>query len=268
MRVVINYDGSAGAQRAIIGLHSAGLPSDSEAHVVSLADVWPALPDSAYERPADDPDWKKSAMLRRGQSLAAEALADARRFAVEGAALVQSNFGSWKVTHAAHTGSPSLALLEPPQFASDLVVVSADGRSATARFVLGSVSQNVLRHSPCSVRISRARSKITGQPPADSDSPVRIVLGVDGSVHSALAVSVIAARFWPKGTEIKVMAALDLKFWSIFTNPGSGTWVWGHNEQHDGRIWAETCVESIAGQLRAAKLIAFPLVREGDPNRC
>ena len=40
---------------------------------------------------------------------------------------------------------------------ADLIVVGSHGRKGLARFLLGSVSEGVARHAPCSVLIVRTR---------------------------------------------------------------------------------------------------------------
>ena len=263
MKVLIGYDGSDSAQAAIQGLRRAGLPREVECRIVSVADVWPVLPKSVDE-PADaTADSQKPPIIRKAEALAAESRADAQTLANEGAALVQTEFPGWKVTAEAALGSPSQALTQPSQGTPDLVVVGSQGRSAIGRLALGSVSQNVLTHATCSVRISRGVNKSA----TSVNAPVRILLGVDGSTHSALAVDAVASRAWPAGTEVKVVAVLDLQFWSKLADPSSSAWAWVEEGKEDGRSWATRAVETVAGKLRAAGLVATPLVEEGDPKR-
>src|SRR5215204_3059201 len=208
MKVVIGYDGSESARAAIDELKRSGIPKEAQVLVVSAADVWPQLPKAAYEACGGAADADLSPMQRKAHALAAESLAEARGLAAEGEALVKAAFASWKVSHEAFAGSPNVALSRP-ELAADLVVVGSQGRSALGRMVLGSVSQNVLMHAPCSVRISRGSSAS-----ASANRAVRIVLGVDGSRQAALAISALAARDWPSGTEVKVITVLDRSFWT------------------------------------------------------
>jgi nucleotide-binding universal stress UspA family protein len=96
---------------------------------------------------------------------------------------------------------------------------------------------------------------------------VRIVLGVDGSTHSAVAVSAVASRAWPAGTEVKVVAVLDTKFWTAMANSGSSAWAWIGEGEDDGRSWAGRAVHKVVEELIEAGLAATPLVEEGDPKR-
>jgi len=261
MKVVIGYDGSESARAAIAELTRAGIPRDAQVLVVSAADVWPQLPKAAYEACGGAADTTLSPMQRKAHALAAESLAGARGLAAEGEALVKEAFASWKVSHEAFAGSPNVALSRP-ELGADLVVVGSQGRSALGRMVLGSVSQNVLMHAPCSVRISRGSAAS-----ASADRAVRIVLGVDGSRQTALAISALVERDWPNGTEVKVITVLDRSFWTALANPQSSAWGWMVEVDQDGRAWAMKAVQNVEEELRAAGLTTTSLVVEGDPKK-
>jgi nucleotide-binding universal stress UspA family protein len=267
MRVLIGYDGSDPARDAIRELHCAGLPSDTSATVVSVADVSPSrLKESSG--PADSASgWQLAPIVRRARAAAETAVADAHAAAAEGGSLLKAEFPEWTVTHATYAGSPAEALIQPPGGVPDLIVVGSQGRSALGRLVLGSVSQTVLMHAPCSVRVGRRR------PPGATprSGAVRIILGIDASRHSALAVNAVAARVWPAGTEVKVIAALDLKLLALLASPSQPLWAapWTINAapgEDDHSAWACEAVEAVAAELRAAGLTATPVVQEADPK--
>jgi nucleotide-binding universal stress UspA family protein len=267
MKVLIGYDGSDSARDAIEGLGRAGLPQDSEVIVVSAADVWPQLPQSAYDSMSESSLRRQTPIVRKAHALAAQEHKQAQALAAEGAEIVRRAFPRWKVSGQAFAGSPSAALVQPTGGTPDLVVVGSQGRSGFGRLMLGSVSHAVLNHAACSVRISRRGNSV--QPGADS--PVRIIVGVDGSVHSALAVSAVASRSWPAGTEVKVIAALDLKFLSALASPASAAWAtdWTVMEaaEEDEQALARRAVGAVAEELRSVGLLATPLVAEGNPKR-
>jgi nucleotide-binding universal stress UspA family protein len=276
MRIIIGYDGSDSARDAILDLHRAGLPANTSATVVSVADVWP-LEAATPMAPADPAvvTWQQAPIVRKARALVDAAFADARTEAAEGAALLKAEFLGWTINQATYGGSPSEALMRPPVSSSatsssggtaDLIVVGSQGRSALGRLVLGSVSQKVLMHAPCSVRAGR-------RPPAGAvprQGGVRIIIGIDGSRHSALAVSAVAGRMWPAGTEVKVIAALDVKLLSVLASPAPSPWARPWLEaapaEDDARHWAGEAVEAVA-ELRAAGLSATPVIEEGDAKR-
>ena len=114
MKVVIGYDGSDSAVMAIRGLHRAGLPSDPEALVVTVADVFPQVPQlSDAETAGWRSGWHDAPIVRKARALADAARAEAQTLAAGGANLVKAEFPGWKVSHAAFAGTPYAALLEP-----------------------------------------------------------------------------------------------------------------------------------------------------------
>ena len=53
-------------------------------------------------------------------------------------------------------GDPRAAILDAAEkWPADLVVVGSHGRSGLERFLLGSVSERIVRHAPCSVEVVR-----------------------------------------------------------------------------------------------------------------
>jgi len=266
MRIAIGYDGSESSKDAILALGRAGLPNDTEARVVSVADVWPVVPESSDNHASLASNLHQALAVKQARALAAQARAEAESHASEGAQLVRSEFPTWKVSDTVYAGSPALALIGPTEEQPDLIVVGERGRSALQRLVLGSVSQSVLTHALCSVRISR-RTNIAA---TGIQAPVRIIIGVDGSKEAALAVSAVAGRTWPASTEVKVIAAMDLKFWSFLANPTAAAWAaaWSPNDlrDEDGGSWASHAVEAVAEELRSTGLSVTASVEEGDPK--
>jgi len=101
-------------------------------------------------------------------------------------------------------GDPKTAILDhAAALGADLIVLGAQGKSAIDRFLLGGVSKAVLRFAPCSVAIVR-------NPSPQTDAPLKVLLAIDGSEGSVLAVESIASRPWPAGTEIRVLSAVEL----------------------------------------------------------
>ena len=57
-------------------------------------------------------------------------------------------------------GDPGSAILDAAKaFRADLIVVGSHGRSGLGRFLLGSVSDRVVRHAPCSVQVVRPAAR-------------------------------------------------------------------------------------------------------------
>jgi nucleotide-binding universal stress UspA family protein len=178
---------------------------------------------------------------------------------------VRAEFPEWQV-HPETTPdyAPYRALVvKADKWRPDLLVVGSHGRSAVGRALLGSVSQQVLSHAICSVRVARFRedaSRLAGD-------PVRVVLGIDGSIDSAAASDAVARRAWPKGTEVRVVFAADPHVPMAFLYaPPFGIWGPGIEPARDERASATSLVETVAKRIREAGFIASPVVREGDPK--
>src|SRR4030095_7176779 len=111
------------------------------------------LPRSCFE-PGDTAEAAQA--VRRAHELGAQAMADAKERAEEGGARVREMFPSWKVSAEATSEPAHRGLLSRSEaWGADLIVVGSHGRSALARAVLGSVSQQVVHGAHCSVRIGR-----------------------------------------------------------------------------------------------------------------
>lgn len=266
MRILIGYDGSDGSNAAIADLPRAGLPRDVEAVVMSVADVWPHLAASNYEPLTENKLITLPPAVANAHRLAAQALADARSLAEGGVKRVREQFPAWKVTAEACGDSPYRGLvLKADRWRPDLIVVGSHGRSAVGRMVLGSVSQNVLAHAVCSVRVARRPEDATKL----ADEPPRIVVGIDGSPDAAAAVSAVAQRAWPKGAEVRVIAAVDDRAasLSVYAYGPPMTAFAAAAGAPDDKAWAKKATGQVVEELRGAGLSATPFVLHGDAKR-
>lgn len=65
----------------------------------------------------------------------------------------------FKVSTSVATGDAKAVILdEATQWRADLIVVGSHGRTRLERFLLGSVSEAIARHTSCSVEIVRLHS--------------------------------------------------------------------------------------------------------------
>jgi len=114
-------------------------------------------------------------------------------------------------------GSPAKAISDhAKEWGADMVMVGSHGQGGSTRFLLGSVSQAVLRMSTCSVEIVR-QAAITA-PPADGTT---ILLATDGSEYSAHAVYSVANRPWPANSRIRILSVVQLPIFEQQTIPSS-----------------------------------------------
>jgi nucleotide-binding universal stress UspA family protein len=73
------------------------------------------------------------------------------------AAILRDGDAEFEITTKIAEGNPKHVILdEAEHWNPDLIVLGSHGRSGLGRFLLGSVSQAVALHAPCSVEIVRA----------------------------------------------------------------------------------------------------------------
>ena len=253
MRLLIGYDGSACAGAALDDLHLAGLPRTLSALVLSVADVF--LPPHSAVTERQDPEWLVAA-VNRAHKRAIQAVEEARVLASKAGKRIQSDHPGWEVHAVACGDSPAWGIIEKArEWRADLVVVGAHGHSGSDRLVLGSVSQRVVGDAPCSVRVARS-------PKHQKDSPVRIIVAIDGSRDSEIALLEVAARAWPGGSAIRIVTVVDhmlsaSAFESVMTGPSKTGDV-------DPGAWAIRMNDAAAEKLRVAGLAVSSLVTEGN----
>lgn len=250
-RILIGYDGSECADASLDDLSRAGLPPDAEAQILSVAEVWlPPQPPSAYEIVEQAREVEVPADLKRVYARGSQAEKDALELAQRASARVKANFPGWKVSADSLCGSPAWEVVfRADQWKPDLIVVGSHGRTALGRFVLGSVSQRILTETRCSVRVARGRLEEPG-------TPVRIIVGVDGSEGSEAAVREVAARDWPPHSEVRLMVVDDPPLMPFVAEEAMAA----------DRPWAKGILAKCAALLRPAKVKVTSQLREGDPK--
>ena len=261
MKILIAYDGSDCAEAALDDLQRAGLPRVAEVLVTTVTEIWlPPPPPSSYEIIALANAVYVPADLTRVYSQGSPELAGAQSLADRAAVRLRALFPEWQVTAQACVGSPTRELIrQADEWRPDLMLVGSHGRSMVGRLVLGSVSQGVLTHARCSVRVARGRVEEPG-------TPVAMVVGVDGSPGSAAAVSEVAARVWPSKSEVRLIAVNDPltpTFVGRFIPP-VGKVIKETNQAE--REWLKQVLENCSEQLRQTGLRVSSEIREGDPK--
>lgn len=115
-----------------------------------------------------------------------------------------SQLGARRVTSKLLNGVPWHEIVDTlrADTAFDLVVMGTHGRTGLSRFLLGSVTENVMRHAPCPVLVARER---------DARKPFGHVLcPVDFSACSRDAVALAAQVAVPGGAGITLLHVVEL----------------------------------------------------------
>jgi nucleotide-binding universal stress UspA family protein len=143
-RIVVGVDGSEESLRAVNFVESLPLGPDVEVHLVAVAELLVPASLSFAAREALRPDLAEEYGRRQ---------ASPRDVLIRAA-------NRWRGRPGVHThtpvGDPAGQLLEMAATA-DLVVVGSRGLGAVRRLLLGTVSEKVLQHAPCSVLIVKDR---------------------------------------------------------------------------------------------------------------
>lgn len=261
MKILIGYDGSDCAEAALDDLGRAGLPPEAEAMVISVTELWlPPPPPSSLQVIEETHLVNVPADPESVYEIDAVMVEEARGQAAKAGERLKAKFPGWSVETDAFYGSPAQELiLKAEKWGADLIVVGSHGRSALGRLVLGSVSQKVLTEAPTSVRVARGRVEV-------EPTPVRILIGVDGSPESDLAVREAASRIWPRGSEARIVIVGDPLTPTLIGRliPSVKKVVEESNREEMER--AEGIVEKACRELKAAELAVSSSVMEGNPK--
>lgn len=205
MKVLIAYDGSECADSAIDDLSRAGLPDDTEVLILTASETW--LPkDFENESFVETIGWTGAENIKQMHQAAIEKVAEGGKLAEDASRRVRQKFPAWQVRHKAVGGFPEQEIAsEANESKPDLIVVGSHGRGGLGRFVLGTVSLKVLSEAACSVRVAR-RSPARAE---DDDSPLRLVVAIDGSPDSLNAVEPLMNRQWLPDTAIRIVSAVE-----------------------------------------------------------
>jgi len=261
LRILIGYDGSACAESALDDLKLAGLPEHAEVQILSVAERWlPPPPPPGYEIIEEAKHVNVPADLLHVYTKDCKESKALLGIAQQACERVQTKFPGWKVTAHSRCGSPSSELLyQAQQWKPDLIVVGSQGRTALGRFVLGSVSQRVLSEAPCSVRVARGRIE-------EPNTPVKIIVGIDGSEASDGAVRAVAERNWPAGSEVILIAADELLFPEfLHVIPVMGKMI--EEDKQWEREWAGKISARAVELLKNTSLKVKVELRQGDPKQ-
>ena len=173
LRVLIALDFSIHSRRALKFIQCLPFPNKAEGFVLHVIDPPPRM--AAFTIGYDEYWEKRNALIREKIHETSE------RY------IAQLDKGSFPVTGLVKEGITSQEILKAiKQHRIDLVVLGSRGLSGVDRFLLGSVSEWLIHHAPCSVLVVRGTPRWTGK---KISRGMRVVVGVDGSDDSQKAQS-------------------------------------------------------------------------------
>ena len=146
--VTIGVDGGDDASEAVRIFRDLPLPPGLVVRVVGVVEPW--------RYPSSAPSFISPALTAALKDYEAERRRELGT--VVAAAAEELRWRVGRVVSATPVGTPPEVIIrDAEEHGSDLIVVGARGRSRFERFVLGSVSESVLRHAGCPVLVARPR---------------------------------------------------------------------------------------------------------------
>jgi nucleotide-binding universal stress UspA family protein len=142
-RVVVAVDGSKGAWAGVEYLLKLPLPEVADITVVSVV---PPLPIDAIEQPlslASFLEQLRTPLLKKARAVAKQAAERMRK----------AGFAARLAVVHGHPSHEIVKIAEAER--ADLVVVGSRGLTGTSRFLMGSVSDGVIKYAPCAVLVVR-----------------------------------------------------------------------------------------------------------------
>jgi nucleotide-binding universal stress UspA family protein len=243
IKVLIPYDGSESAEMALDDLRRAGLPQALDA-IVAVTNVW--LPLSPYEI-TRAVSARRMRVLTAGAASFAPALRDyeeQRVLSLDAERQISSIFPSGTVRAEAMQDTAMVTneiLRKANQWGAELIIVGSKTSPSPHITDYAGPALKVAREAHCSVRIARASDR-------KDDSPIRIIIGVDGSTSAGHVVDAVADRVWPHGSETRIVAVRK-------------------DGPRDPKKDSETTAmsEQAAQELRAKGLTVSIAIRDGKP---
>ena len=244
IKVLIPYDGSESAEMALDDLRRAGLPQGLDA-IVAVTNVW--LPSSPYEI-TRAVSARRMRVLTAGASSFAPALRDheeQRVLSLDAERRISSIFPSSTVRAEAMQDTTMVGneiVRKAKQWGAELITVGSNTSPSPHITDYAAPALKLAREAHCSVRIARESDR-------KDDSPLRNIIGVDGSTSAADVIDAVADRVWPPATETRLVVVRK-------------------DGPRDPRRDAETTVmlDAAAQRLRAKGLTVSIAIREGKPQ--
>ena len=149
MRILLAIDGSDSSQAAVQSVTARPWPGGTEVRVLNVVEPPSLLMER--EMASSDPEFEAvwNALREQAKDLASKATEKLRAAKLNtSTALVE--------------GDPKSLIIDTANdWGADMIVVGSHGRKSLNRFLMGSVSEAVVRHASCSVEVIRKPSSVS-----------------------------------------------------------------------------------------------------------
>ncbi len=205
MKILISYDGSEYANAALKDMLRAGLPTEAQAVVMSIPKSSFPAPDGARNGNGKAPELASHSPAAYSE----EEIEATAAMAKQASEMIRENFPAWEVRADLAVGSAVRTVAKKvSQWNPNLIILGLQAGAENGRKRFGGVSRRIAVEAKCSVRVARGFNDKTEEAP-------RVLLCVDGSPYTEAAVQTVAARDWPKGTEVRILTVVDPFDYSI-----------------------------------------------------
>jgi nucleotide-binding universal stress UspA family protein len=200
MKILLATDGSDSAREAVDLLIRFPFPKDSSATALTVID------DRIFtvSRPGDLDEDQNRLLQETERTIKEES---EQLLAAESARLRDAG---WSGSTEIRKGDPAEEIIQAAEeLQPDLIVLGSHGFEGMKNFLLGSISDQVLRYAGCSVLIARSSPKMST--PADSgDLPWRILMAYDDSEPAKKAISLCASLPLDENAEVQVIGVMPM----------------------------------------------------------
>jgi nucleotide-binding universal stress UspA family protein len=150
MKILIATDGTSQGTSTINFLQKFNLAATDQVKIVCVVDMAVPLAIDVYGGYLPDTSELEKAARSRAERVLSDALASTRSIVDKGT----------KIDGEILFGSPESRIIEAAeQMPADLIIVGSHGYNRWERLLLGSVSDSVVHHAPCSVLVVRTSEK-------------------------------------------------------------------------------------------------------------
>lgn len=200
MKIVFATDGSSNADAAIDVMLYRPWPDNAQVKVISCVERTPPLVSKIF--------------LKLG-SLAAQAekawLEDIQEIVDKTVERLKTKFP--KVSGELVDGDPKDKICEfAKRWGADLIIMGTYSQKDVPMYVMGSVTDAVTSHAPCSVSVLRSISADTAEKELEFNQPIdedKYLLPVDDSSYSEAMVASVLSRPWPKNAYFSIVHVVE-----------------------------------------------------------